>query len=315
MSDRSMIKLIHADGFFPPGDAEKYCSVVKNLKFQEMPYGQEILNFNMIFPKIEPILGKALGERVIVDNKRSGIFRKPFNNLIHFESFDSLNEWCFIIALERTTLNLWNHISDPSLGEVSPTDAETALDGHKFDYKNLFEWKIHTNIVMQPNNGVFIRPWVFHSLQDGLVQYYKLITDRKFRVLVMGLPESKRSEVSKKLTEMIPNSVLLNSREIRKQEKDIDFSNDGRMRNIYRLLSMARNKTEDCVIIDSVCPLPEMREILNPDIIVWVNDIDKCSIEEVNSSFIKPTFYDVKCDEVTEKTYTEIIDKIKSKRI
>lgn len=309
-----MVRLIHADGFFPAGDPEKYVAIVDGLSFVEKPYGLELENFNMILPGVEPILSKVLGERVVVDHKRSGVFRRPRNHCIMFENFESLNEWCFIVALEDSVLNLWYHISDPSRGEVSPIDARTALDGYEFNYRNWFEWKIHTNIILEPNNGVFIRPWVFHSMQDGLVQYYRLITDRKFRILITGLPGSNRDMISKTLHQRIPNSKLLKSKIIREESKDIDFTNDGRMRHVHRMLTMARNSREDCVIIDMVCPLQEMREILNPDIIIWANDIDSCEYEEVNRSFVPPILYDVRCRSFSDALMDEIIEKIQSKR-
>lgn len=312
MSNRSMVKLIHADGFFAPGDAERYANIVRNLPFVEKQYGYEIENFNMIFSGLEPILGKVLGERVIIDPKRSGVFRKPINNIIHFEEFDSLNEWCFIVALEKSTLNIFYHLK-PN-GEYREFDAKTALDGWNFNYRNMFEWDYHTNILLEPNQGIFIRPWVFHSLEDGLVQYYRLITDKKFRILVMGLPGSCRENLSKKIQEVIPNSTILKSREIRIQQQDIDFSDDGRMRHIYRMLTMARESKSDAVIIDMVCPLPEMREILNPDIIIWADDIKQCEIEEVNNSFIPPKLYDIRLKELPSNM-EEIIEKINSKRI
>lgn len=315
MTNRSMVKLIHADGFFPDGDAERYCNIVKNLSFVETDYGLEIPNFNMILSGIEPTLSKVVGERVIVDSKKSGIFRRPLNNLIHFEAFESLNEWCFIIALEKTTLNLWYHLKNPGDGEIGEADAWSALDGWQYNYRNLLEWNIHTNIILRPNQGVFFRPWVFHSLEDGIVQYYRLISDRKFRILVMGLPGSGRDIVSKKLNDIIDNSYLLKSRHIRENLKDVDFSYDGRLRQTYRLLSMARERKEDCVIIDMVCPLPEMREILNPDLIIWVDDINSSTNKELNEVFVPPKYYDVKFSEISDKFYKEVLDKIESKKL
>jgi len=313
MTSRSMVKLIHADGFFPPGDAERYAATVSGLQFTEKEYGLELADFNMIFPKIEPLMSKVIGERIQIHHERSGLFRRPYQ-VIHFEGFDSLNEWCFIIALEKTTLNLCCHISDPSLGDVSPVDAWTALDGWKFNYRNLFEWKVHTNVILEPNQCVFFRPWVFHYLEDGLVQYYRLIADQKFRILVMGLPGSCRSEIARKLHETIPESILLNSMDIRKRDKDIDFSESGISRHNYRMLTEARNAKSNVVIIDKVMPLHEMREILAPDVIIWANDVQSSQYEDLNKIFEPPRQYDYKINKLTDDTYNEILDRIQSKR-
>lgn len=163
-------KLIHADNFFIPEEAERLRIISKSLKYIEKDYGLEVDQFNLTFPGLDPIFSKLVGEDVMVDEERSGVFRKPMNCQIHFESFNSLNEWCFIIALERTTFNLYNHLE--SYGVVN---ARSALDGYRWNYKNLFEWDYYANILLEQNQGVIFRPWLFHSLEDGVVQYYRLV--------------------------------------------------------------------------------------------------------------------------------------------
>jgi hypothetical protein len=315
MKNRSMVKLMHADGFFPKGDVESLRSAVSNMQFVPKEYGHELPNFNLIFPDMEIILYHVLGERVIVDPNRSGIIRKPYNHVIHFEAFDSPNEWCFIVALEETTVNLHYHISDHTMGDAGEADAKTAFDGHKFNYRNWFEWKIHTNIQLEPNQGLFIRPWMFHSLEDGLVQYYRLIADTKPRILVMGLPESNRSRIAHDLHSKIENTELINSMDLRVQSKDIDFTEDGQIRHCYRILKKARESKSNSVIINMTCPLPKMREILNPDIIIWANDKTESQYEELNSMFIPPQTFDIECNEFTENTTNQIIQKMLTKRL
>jgi len=166
----SVAKLIHADNFFIPEEAERLSIIGKNLKYVEKEYGLEVENFNLTFPGLDDTFSKLVNEDVIVDDERSGIFRKPTNCQIHFEGFDTLNEWCFIIALERTTFNLYNHLE--SYGVIN---ARSALDGYKWNYKNMFEWDYYANILLERNQGVIFRPWLFHSLEDGLVQYYRLV--------------------------------------------------------------------------------------------------------------------------------------------
>ena len=186
---RRMVKLIHADNFFPNNDANNLKKLSEGLSFIEGPHGLEASNFNLIFPDIEQILFKVLGERVSVDVHNSGKIIKPFNNLIHFENFESTEEWSFIVALEPTTVNFWYHI-DPNgfPGDLGVINSKDVFDEHNFNYRNIFEWKIHTNILLETNQCLFFRPWTFHSLQDGCIQYYRLISDNNFRILVMGLP-------------------------------------------------------------------------------------------------------------------------------
>lgn len=170
MSD--IVKLIHADDFFPEGDANKLFNITKSLPFVEKQYGLEIDNFNLIFPGLDSVFSKVIGQEVTVDEDRSGLFRRPMNCIIHFEEFDDLSEWCFIIALESTTFNLYNHLED---GPLSKVNARSALDGYRFNYRNMMEWDVCVNIRLEPNQGVIFRPWLFHSIEDGIVQYYRLI--------------------------------------------------------------------------------------------------------------------------------------------
>lgn len=313
---RSMVKLIHADDFYPKNDAENLGKLVKNLKYIPKPYGLEVPEFKLVLPDSEIIFNKVLGERVIVDVERSGVFRKPNNNAIHFEDFESSEEWCFVIALEPSEINFWHHINpNEGMGDFSKADGYNALQGIDYNYKNLFEWKIHTNILLETNQCLFFRPWIFHSLYDGIVQYYRLIADNKFRVLVMGMPGSCRASISKKLNEKISNSAVLRSYDLRIQNRDVDFTQDGQLRHCYRMLDLARESKSDVTIIDMACPLPKMRDILNPDVIVWVSDKDSCQYQDLNKMYVSPDVCDIECKDDSDKTIEDIIKRIKMKRI
>lgn len=313
---RSMVKLIHADGFFPMQDLIGLRDVAKSLNYVQMPHGLEVPNFNLIFPNIEHIFYKVLGERVIVDPERSGILRKPNNFEIHFESFNSSEEWCFIVALEPTTVNLWHHI-DPELGmgDFGKADSKHVFEGANFNYNNLFEWKIHTNILLEENQCLFIRPWVFHSLENGLIQYYRLLADNNYRILVMGYPGSKKDSVTQKLSNRFEDVTVLDSLEIRKSSKDVDFTKDGHIRQAYRLLEKCRKSKSKVTIVNMSCPLEKTREILNPDIIVWVSDRTECEYPDVNEMYEIPTHYDVECKDDSDESVENIIKRILSKRL
>ena len=306
--NRSMVKLIHADNFLKPQEAHNLVAVTQGLTFTQKPYGAELENINMVLDRLEPLMSRVLGERVIIDHKRSGIFRRPLNNVIHFEEFDSLNEWAFVCALEKTTLNLYHHVD--TQGDV---DAEHALHGHEFNYRNLFEWHLHTNILLQPSQGVFFRPWVFHSLDNGLVQYYKLITDRKFRVLVMGPPSSERKQMATQLATHIQDSSLLNSMEIRIADKDVDYTESGRMRHTYRMLTRARSDRSACVILDHVCALQAQRDVINPDILVYMQGSDP--EWELLNQWEAPTTYDFCFDTASADNVAHVLRKVATKRI
>lgn len=314
MSNRAMVKLIHADGFYTDEEAHKFKYIVGNLNYTEKNYGYEIQGFNMIQRGLEPIFSRVLGEKVIIDQNRSGLFRRP-KQFVHFEDFETLNEWCFIIALEKTTFNMFHHLKD-GIGENGEVDSKSALDGWEYNYRNLMEWNIETNVVLEENQGVFFRPWMFHSLDEGkLVQYYRLLTDRSLRILIMGRPGQGKTELAKKLHEALPESLYINSEEERVKAKDIDYSIDGQSRHTYRVLEIARKNRSDNIIIDMSCPLEDSRDILNPDIVIWVDTKKDSGNAAWEEQFEPPKLYDLKFKTIDEDTIPDIIEKVKTKRL
>ena len=311
-----MVKLIHADGFFPGNEATSLRNMVENLQFVETPHGLEVQHFNLIFPDSEQIFHKVLGERVSVDTKRSGVVRKPNHNLIHFEEFETTEEWCFMVALEPTTVNFFYHIDGKDKpGEFGEVNAKTALDGFEFNYRNLFEWKIHTNILLETNQCLFYRPWVFHSLEEGMIQHYRLLADNKFRILVMGMPGSFKNSITEKLAKKFENVSIINSMQQRILHKDVDFSIDGQIRHCYRLLSLARNSHTQVTIINMACPLPKMRQILNSDIVVWVSDKTESVYDELNQIYVPPVYFDIECNNDSDESIEQIVKRLLTKRV
>ena len=314
MSNRAMVKLIHADGFYNEEEVKKFKYIVGGLQYTEKPYGHEIENFNMIQRGLEPIFSRVLGEKVVIDQKRSGLFRRP-KQFVHFEDFETLNEWCFVIALEKTTFNMFHHLKD-GIGESGDVDAKSALDGWQYNYRNLMEWNIETNVVLEENQGVFFRPWMFHSLDEGkLVQYYRLLADRSLRILIMGRPGQGKTEIAKKISESLPGSLYINSEEERIKAKDIDYSLDGQSRHTYRILEIARKNRSDNIIIDMSCPLEDSRDILNPDVIIWIDTNKDSGVIAWEQQFEPPKLYDLKFKAIDEDTLPDIIEKIKTKRV
>jgi hypothetical protein len=167
--NKSVLNFIHARDYFQQNDAESYRAVISNAadKFEQSEYGIEIPRFNMITPDDNMIFGGLLGDYVKLDEEKSGTFRKPWNNLIHFESFENLLEWRLAVALEDNTFTTYSHV----------TGAKTALNGYEFDYVNLDDWVVETVITLRQNDAIFYRPWVFHSFEEKLLLCYHIIGD------------------------------------------------------------------------------------------------------------------------------------------
>ena len=159
-----LVKIITVDGFCTQEQARNLALVVHSLPYDQYEFGKQISNFNLTPEDGNELFSKMLNTSIEVDEDNSGIFRIP-DSFIHFESFESMNEWMFVCALEdNTTFNVFEHQSG----------ATTALDGYQFNYRNLFEWDLQINYILKAGQGVLFRPWLFHSFVQGSIQLFRL---------------------------------------------------------------------------------------------------------------------------------------------
>jgi hypothetical protein len=86
--------------------------------------------------------------------------------MIHFESFDAINEWCFVMPIKETTINFLYH---------KETKARTSLEHASLDYRYFPDWDYYANVLLKPGDGIFFRPWLFHSLERGMVHYFRMV--------------------------------------------------------------------------------------------------------------------------------------------
>jgi hypothetical protein len=170
--DRSVINYIHARDYFPHDEVHRISPLVQDVSWSDKKFGKEMDHFNLIFPDIDIILGKMVGDLVEIDRKESGTLRKPLHEIIHFEDFNDLNDWRFVVALDDNEFRTYNHKN----GYKSFVDyiKDESEEKPILDYINIDEWDLEAVIKMKTNDVLFYRPWVFHSFQDGILHYYKM---------------------------------------------------------------------------------------------------------------------------------------------
>jgi hypothetical protein len=135
------------------------------------------------------------------------------------------------------------------------------------------------------------------------------------KILIMGLPGSGKTTLSKKIVELLPDTHHLNGDAIRTQYNDWDFSIEGRLRQADRMRDLAKESYHSFVLNDFICPLPEMREKVNPDWIIWVDTIERGRFEDTNKTFVPPEKYDFRITEQdADKWAPFIVDHIVNKR-
>jgi len=111
------------------------------------------------------------------------------------------------------------------------------------------------------------------------------------KILVMGLPGSGKTTLATVLAREL-GCAHYNADKVREQFNDWDFTAEGRLRQARRMRELA-DKT-DLAICDFVCPLLEMRDIFNADVVIWMDTIKEGRFSNTNQIFVEPEEYDLR---------------------
>jgi adenylylsulfate kinase len=82
----------------------------------------------------------------------------------------------------------------------------------------------------------------------------------------------------------------LNADDVRRSVNDWDFSEDGRIRQAWRMLDRAMQLETifEVVLVDMVAPLEEQRDIIEPDVTIWMNTIRAGRYQDTNEAWEDP---------------------------
>lgn len=119
------------------------------------------------------------------------------------------------------------------------------------------------------------------------------------RILVFGLPGSGKTTFARELHLSLVGSRWQNGDWLRNHHKDWDFSEEGRIRQLERMIEFSNNT--NIAICDFVCPKQEYRDKFNADISIWMNTIEKSIYDDTNSIFEIPNNCNYKIDTFDQK--------------
>ena len=111
------------------------------------------------------------------------------------------------------------------------------------------------------------------------------------KILVMGLPGSGKSTLANKLRQKLSSADHFEADRVRAEYEDWDFSEEGRLRQATRMGVLAHESEKQWAILDFVCPLEEYRELVNADIVIWMDTITEGRYDDTNAMFTTPFLY------------------------
>ena len=105
----------------------------------------------------------------------------------------------------------------------------------------------------------------------------------------MGLSGAGKTTYANFLCRAHENCEHLNADAIRSKYNDWDFSHEGRIRQAIRMRELADASTASMVIVDMICPLREMRKIISPDSIIFLDNTGNGQYKDTDSIFERPS--------------------------
>ena len=130
------------------------------------------------------------------------------------------------------------------------------------------------------------------------------------KLLVMGLNDSGKTTFAKKLAYAI-NCPHLNADEVRKQAKDWEFSDKGRIRQCLRMKKMAE-ALDGWVVCDFICPTEELRQLFEPALLIWMNTVKHSRYDDTNKMFEQPEWFHFQIRNKQDNLYDLAVKQIKS---
>lgn len=106
-------------------------------------------------------------------------------------------------------------------------------------------------------------------------------------ILVFGLPGSGKSTLANKLAKKL-DADHYNADQVREMFDDWDFSEMGRRRQAERMKQLGKDCKKQWAILDFVCPTQALRDIVNADITIFMDTIEKGRYEDTNALFEYP---------------------------
>tara|TARA_B100001029_G_C14921025_1_gene372013 strand:+ start:322 stop:726 length:405 start_codon:yes stop_codon:yes gene_type:complete len=128
------------------------------------------------------------------------------------------------------------------------------------------------------------------------------------RILIMGLPGSGKTSLAKELSKKL-KCKWINADKIRSKYNDWDFTKKGVLRQSKRMYTLSKKANGKYIVADFICPYEKGRKIFKPDLLIWMDTINKGRLSTFDKKFEKPKKYDYRIKKRLAKFYSKKISK------
>lgn len=108
------------------------------------------------------------------------------------------------------------------------------------------------------------------------------------KILVTARSSVGKSYFCNKLLQVI-DADYFNNDQIRSQTKNHDFSPNGRLLAAQNMRQATDQSAAKIKLIDMICPTPELRSIIAPDVIVFIDSDEPSKYPDTDALYVKPT--------------------------
>lgn len=107
-------------------------------------------------------------------------------------------------------------------------------------------------------------------------------------ILVIGKSGAGKSFFCRRLIDLI-DAGYFNNDSVRSQTQNADFSMAGRLLAAKNMRQLIDQSSARIKIVDMICPTKEMRAIISPDVIVFIDHPGSGKYPDTDAIFERPT--------------------------
>lgn len=107
-------------------------------------------------------------------------------------------------------------------------------------------------------------------------------------ILVTARSKQGKSYFCQQLLKKV-NAAYFNNDDLRRQTNNWSFSTEGRTLAAQNMRHATNQSLSEIKLVDMICPTPELRTIISPDVIVFIDSDKPSKYPDTDALYIHPT--------------------------